>query len=163
MRDILLTSLTILALLAGAFFVGRCTAPDSAPIREEITRVDTLVVRDTITREKPVPTRVYVRDSIYIRDTLRDTVIITLPREVKVYEDSTYRAEVSGYMPSLDRIDIYEQKTIVTEHKTQIVEVKRNARWGIGVQVGYGAYINGGVVKTAPYVGVGVSWNFLTF
>lgn len=162
-RDILLTSLTILALLAGAFFVGRCTAPDSAPIREEITRVDTLVVRDTITREKPVPTRIYVRDNIYIRDTLRDTVIIALPREVKVYEDSTYRAEVSGYQPSLDRIDIYAQERIVTQHNTQIIETKRNARWGVGIQAGYGATYYDGGVHTFPYIGVGLSWNILTF
>ena len=164
MRDILLTVVTVLALIAGAFFVGRCTATEP-PMTGETVRVDTLYRYDTITREMPVFTRVYVRDSIYVtvRDTLHRTDTVWLPREVKVYEDERYRAEISGYQPSLDRIDIYVQEKIITQDKTQIVEVKRNARWGIGIQAGYGAYVNQGMVRTAPYIGVGLSWNILTF
>lgn len=125
------------------------------------TRVDTLLIRDTITRETPVFTRVYVRDTI--RVAVCDTLYIELPREVKVYEDSLYRAEVSGYEPSLDRIDIYQQERVITRDITQVVKVKRNARWGVGVQVGYGIGLHSGAVYAAPYVGVGVSYNILTF
>jgi hypothetical protein len=127
--------------------------------------VDTLYVRDTITRETPVFTRVYVRDSIFVtvRDTLHRTDTVWLPREVKVYEDERYRAEVSGYQPSLDRIDIFVKDRIVTQDKTQVVTVKRNARWGIGLQAGYGATYYDGGVHTFPYIGVGLSWNILTF
>ena len=127
--------------------------------------MDTLYVRDTITRETPVFTRVYVRDSIYVtlRDTLHRTDTVWLPREVKVYEDERYRAEVSGHQPSLDRIDIFVKDRIVTQDKTQIVTVKRNARWGIGLQAGYGATYYAGCVHTFPYIGVGLSWNILTF
>lgn len=124
-------------------------------------RVDTLYIRDTITRETPVFTRVYVRDTI--RVAVCDTLYIELPREVKVYEDSLYRAEVSGYEPSLDRIDIYQQERVITRDITQVVKVKRNARWGVGVQVGYGIGLHSGAVYAAPYVGVGVSYNILTF
>ena len=163
-RDILLTVVTVLALTAGAFFMGRCTAPEP-PMTGETVRVDTLYVRDTITREMPVYTRVYVRDSIYvpIRDTLHRTDTVWLPREVKVYEDERYRAEVSGYQPSLDRIDIFVKDKIVTQDKTQIVTVKRNARWGIGLQAGYGATYYDGGVHAFPYIGVGVSWNLITW
>lgn len=127
--------------------------------------MDTLYIRDTITREMPVFTRVYVRDSIYVtvRDTLHQTDTVWLPREVKIYEDERYRAEVSGYQPSLDRIDIFVKDRIVTQDKTQIVTVKRNARWGIGLQAGYGAILNDGRIQGTPYIGVGVSWNILTF
>ena len=164
MRDILLTVVTILALTAGAFFVGRCTATEP-PMTGETVRVDTLYVRDTITREMPVYTRVYVRDSIYvpIRDTLHRTDTVWLPREVKIYEDERYRAEVSGSQPNLDRIDIFVKDKIVTQDKTQIVTVKRNARWGIGLQAGYGAILNDGRIQGTPYIGVGLSWNILTF
>ena len=113
----------------------------------------------------PVFTRVYVRDSIYVtvRDTLHRTDTVWLPREVKVYEDERYRAEVSGYQPNLDRIDIFVKDRIVTQDKTQVVTVKRNARWGIGLQAGYGATYYDGGIHTFPYIGVGVSWNILTF
>lgn len=157
--------LTVLLLGAGlgGFFLGRTSTMPR--IEGESVRVDTLYVHDTITRETPVFTRVYVRDSIFVtvRDTLHRTDTVWLPREVKVYEDERYRAEVSGYQPSLDRIDIFVKDRIVTQDKTQVVTVKRNARWGIGIQAGYGATYYDGGVHTFPYIGVGLSWNILTF
>lgn len=150
----------LLVLGVVVFFLGRASA-ETCVIGEETTQVDTLYIRDTITREKPSITRVYVRDSIFV--TLRDTVTrqdtVWLPREVKVYEDERYRAEVSGYQPSLDRIDIYVPERVVTK----VVETRKPARWGIGVQVGYGAQIDGGKIRGTPYVGVGISYNILTF
>jgi hypothetical protein len=153
-----------MALGAVLFLLGRCSAK-TPRLQAESVRVDTLYVRDTITRETPVFTRVYVRDSIFVtvRDTLHRTDTVWLPREVKVYEDERYRAEVSGYQPSLDRIDIFVKDRIVTQDKTQVVTVKRNARWGIGIQAGYGATYYDGGVHTFPYIGVGLSWNILTF
>lgn len=164
MSSSLKTALILIALGAVLFLLGRCSAK-TPRLQAESVRVDTLYVRDTITREKPVYTRVYVRDSIYVivRDTLYQTDTVWLSREVKVYEDERYRAEVSGYQPSLDRIDIFVKDRIITQDKTQIVTVKRNARWGIGLQAGYGAILNDGRIQGTPYIGVGVSWNILTF
>lgn len=164
MSSSLKTALILIALGAVLFLLGRCSAK-TPRLQAESGRVDTLYIRDTITRETPVYTRVYVRDSIFVtlRDTLLQTDTVWLPREVKIYEDERYRAEVSGYQPSLDRIDIFVKDMIVTQDKTQIVTVKRNARWGIGLQVGYGATYYAGGVHTFPYIGVGVSWNILTF
>ena len=154
----------ILAISLGvSFFLGRATK--SPRIEQESTRVDTLYRYDTITREMPVYTRVYVRDSIFVtlRDTLLQTDTVWLPREVKIYEDERYRAEVSGYQPSLDRIDIFVPEKIITKDKTQVIQVKRNARWGIGVQVGYGITKQGQFFAPGPYIGIGVSYNLLTF
>lgn len=164
MSSSLKSALILIALGAVLFLLGRCSAK-TPRLQAESVRVDTLYVRDTITREMPVYTRVYVRDSIYVtvRDTLHLTDTVWLPREVKIYEDERYRAEVSGYQPSLDRIDIFVKDRIITQDKTQIVTVKRNARWGVGLQVGYGATYYAGGVHTFPYIGVGVSWNILTF
>lgn len=159
---LILPALLLLLVGVAGFVLGRRSMPRITRVE---TQVDTLVIHDTITRETPVFTRVYVRDSIYVtlRDTLHRTDTVWLPREVKIYEDERYRAEVSGYQPSLDRIDIFVKDRIVTQDKTQVVTVKRNARWGIGLQAGYGATYYDGGVHTVPYIGVGVSWNLITW
>lgn len=143
----------------GIFFAGRYTAkkPDSAQV---VTRVDTLIVRDTITQENPVYiTTTQVRtEYVPVCDTLRirDTLFVPVTIEKRVYEDSLYRAEVSGYSPSLDKIEIYQQKQVVTQF-VQVPEVKRK-RWGIGVQAGYGINANG---SHSPYIGIGLSYNLI--
>lgn len=164
MSSSLKTALILIALGAVLFLLGRCSAK-TPRLQAESVRVDTLYVRDTITRETPVFTRVYVRDSIYVtvRDTLHRTDTVWLPREVKIYEDERYRAEVSGYQPNLDRIDIFVKDRIVTQDKTQIVTVKRNARWGIGLHAGYGVTYHNAQLQTFPYIGIGVSWNLITW
>ena len=149
---------TTVALVFGllCFTLGRRSVRTPSPSPERV-RVDTLVVRDTITRERPVYVRAYVRDSIYIYR--HDTLYVTLPREVKVYEDSNYRAEVSGYEPSLDRIDVYPTTRTITQTVTRTETVKKRTPWGVGVQVGYGKY--GSEFYPGMYVGVGLSYNLL--
>lgn len=157
---LILLGLLLLAVGAAGFVLGRRSMPQITRVE---TQVDTLVIRDTITRETPRFTRVYVRDSIYVivRDTLTVKDTVWLPREVKVYEDERYRAEVSGYQPSLDRIDIYTQDRVVTQEVFKTVTKK--TRWGVGLQAGYGATLTEGRIRGTPYVGVGVSWNFITW
>ena len=146
----------------GVFFVGRNTArkPDSAQV---VPQVDTLLIRDTITQEMPVYiTRTQVRtEYVPVLDTIRihDTLYVPVTIEKRVYEDSLYRAEVSGFMPSLDKIEIYQQRQIVTQF-VPVKEVDRK-RWGIGVQAGYGACLNGSTVVLSPYVGIGLSYSLL--
>lgn len=167
-----MTMTTIKAMMFGAgaalvglllFFVGRWTAPAQV-ITEEVVNTVTRVVRDTVTIKKPVTCYVHTRDSILvpIRDTLhvRDTLYISVPREVKVYEDSRYRAEVSGYQPSLDRIDIYQQTQYIERDVVRTVEGKKRTRWGIGVQLGYGVNI-GSEARVFPYVGVGLQYSLI--
>lgn len=150
--------LLVLGLLC--FTTGRKSVriPENKP---EAPRVDTLVVRDTITREMPVFTRVHVRDTIYITLTERDTTYIALPREVKVYEDSLYRAEISGYEPSLDHIEVYPLTRTVTRTITETQTVRKKTPWGIGVQVGYGITKQGDSFQPGPYVGVGITYSII--
>lgn len=159
---LILPALLLLLVGVAGFVLGRRSMPRITRVE---TQVDTLVIHDTITRETPRYTRVYVRDSIYITvlDTLRQIDTVWLPREVKIYEDERYRAEVSGYQPSLDRIDIYTQDRVITKDVTQIVKVKRTARWGIGVQAGYGFAIRSDTVRGSPYIGIGISYNLITW
>lgn len=154
------------AVLVGGllFFLGRWTAPAPPESVKTVVQTDTLTIRDTIIKVKPVQKTRTVRDSIYVavRDTvtIRDTCYVALPREVKTYQDSRYYAEVSGYQPSLDRIDIYEQKQVVTVDKT--TTVTRKTRWGVGIQVGAGVTISK-QPEWRPYVGVGLSYNLINW
>lgn len=151
------------ALLVAAFLIGRCTAPKYEAEAQVIERVDTMVVRDTIIREKPVfrTEYVFVRDSVRVQ--VHDTVFVSLPRQLRIYQDSLYRAEVSGVDPTLDRIEVYPQTRYVTRTETQTISVTQRRRWGIGVQVGYGITKQGASFYPGPYIGVGVSYNILTF
>lgn len=120
---------------------------------------DTLYVHDTITAYKPTPVNVYVVDTVWYPVPVyggRDTVWAEIPREAKVYEDSTYRAVVSGFRPSLDTISVFRRNVYVvtTEH----VQVPA-PRWGLGVQAGIGAGKDG----LTPYIGVGIQYRLMDF
>ena len=87
-----------------------------------------------------------------LTDTIRigDTVVY---REQAYYEDSLYRAWVSGYRPRLDSLQIFPRtvyRTVTNDIYHTIVPKKK--RWGLGLQVGYG--YPGGF-----YVGGGGSYN----
>ena len=81
---------------------------------------------------------------------------VAIPITQKTYEAETYKAWVSGWHASLDSIEVY-QKTV--ERTITITKTTKPKRWGIGVQVGYGYSIKG----FTPYIGVGISYNLLTF
>jgi hypothetical protein len=86
-----------------------------------------------------------------------DSIAVEIPITQKVYEDSTYKAYVSGFKPSLDSIFVYPSKEV------QTIKIKpKPKRWGIGVQVGYGLTLQP-QPKFAPYIGVGISYNIFNF
>lgn len=150
--------LAALLLLSG-YLLGRKAC--RVPTPEKIVQTDTLRIRDTLFVETPVPVEVRVVDTMLVAVTdtvhLNDTVYLSLSRKTKVYEDSTYRAQVSGYRANLDWVEVYPQTVYVTKN----VITKDISRWGIGLQAGYGAYAAGGQVRLAPYLGVGISYDIL--
>lgn len=156
--------LAIAALLAAAFLLsgyilGRRDCRTMEP--ELIVQTDTIRITDTLLVEKPVPVEIRVVDTmlVSVTDTVTvgDTVYLSLPRETKLYGDSTYTAQVSGYRPELDWVKVYPQKTVVT----RTISVDSRKRWGISLQAGYGAYAAGGQVRLAPYLGIGISYDIL--
>lgn len=153
--------LTLTAVLCMGFLAGWFSRVP-ARVEDFIEKVDTLVVRDTIMRDRPVfVDRYLVRTDtvkLAVHDTtLRvDSVLVDVPIERRIYEeDSLYRAVVSGYRPSLDSLLVYRTTTEITK----FVPVPMKKRWGVGIQAGYGFSRQG----ISPYVGVGISYNLINF
>lgn len=143
----LLVVLLAIACVAAWF---RPHEPLPAEIRTE-TRIQTVVKLDTVLISAPIAVFLtFTNDTIHIGDTV-------VMREQAYYEDSLYRAWVSGYRPKLDSIEVYP-KTIyqtVTNDIYHAVKPKMK-RWGLGLQAGYG--YPGGM-----YVGAGISYNLFVW
>lgn len=157
----------ILALVAFVLsFAAGYKVASSRPV--EVVRDTVEVVRvDTIVVEKPVAVYHRIVDTmrvpVRVCDTImvRDSVYLELPREQAFYQDISYRAWVSGYRPALDSIEVYQKTRIVTITE-KVTEPPR--RWGFGVTAGYGATIGADhSVGLAPFVGVGISYNFVNW
>lgn len=138
----------------GMMLMRSCQKPKE--IVTEIVKTDTLIIAkvDTIRIEKPVPYKVIIRDTIYIRD----TVGVTLVQEVKEYKDSTYYAKISGINAFLEEIRVYPKTTIKYVYQVEKVAEKPK-KWGIGLQVGIGVVNN----QFYPYIGFGVQYSIMRF
>ena len=105
--------------------------------------VDSFVVR-YITKSLPI-----ARDSATTKHLVSDSVKVQIPISQKVYEDTLYRAYVSGYETNLDSITIKQKTTYIT-HTIR----DKESRFRIGLQAGYGLTPKG----MMPYFGVGLSY-----
>lgn len=85
-----------------------------------------------------------------------DSAEVVIPMCQRIYEDSTYRAYVSGYNAQLDSIFVFRRSECIT--KTRILQSPPK-RFSVGLQAGYGYTPKG----FQPYVGIGVSVNLLSF
>lgn len=89
---------------------------------------DSTVIRYQISKLPIIKTE-YETDTIFKTDSIE----VEVPISQKVYEDSTYKAVISGFNTSLDSIYIknkYITKTI-TNTKT------KPTKWGLGATAGY--------------------------
>ena len=155
-RSLVFAVLSLILLCTAFFFWGRNTVkPVTAT--ETVYKTDTVRVKDTVVIDRPTPVKVYVTRFDTIR--VNDTVLVPIPITTKLYEDSTYRAQVSGYNPTLDWVEVYPEKQYVVNTITQTKTEYKTKRWGLGVQVGYGY----GFQRFSPYIGIGVSYNILTW
>lgn len=129
------------------------------PMRDTIFLYDTIVKRVPVPVEmKPIKTmnvRLKLLGSIASDTTAKldsvDSVTVELPITQKVYEDSTYKAYVSGYEANLDSIYLYQP----TRYITITTEPKRS-KWSWGLQGGIGITPKG----IQPYLGIGGQFTF---
>lgn len=136
---------------------------DSTPIKEKL---DTLYIRDTITREKPIYLTKYVDrvQLVPVRDTIRlkDTLFVALERERVEWRDEYAAVYASGIDPSVDSVRHFITEKVITKEVT--IEVPGSQRWkriGWGVTAGPGVFWQPGMDNVTPGLGlvVGVRVN----
>lgn len=142
------------------FLVGhRCTGDEQG--EPPATRVDTLFIRDTfkVTEPKYITRRVVDSVPYPVTDTIRmrDTLFVLLEMQQVTWEDSLARVYASGVNPQVDSVIHFTQEMVITR-EIPVIQVKKT-RWGLGVQAGAGVGKDG----LTPFVGVGVSYNLLSW
>ena len=143
-----LLSIIFIVICIGCFSLGRNSV--------DMPEITTEVRWDTLRIEKPIPYEVEKVRTEYVyvptpADTVVlervDSVLVAVDIERRVYQDSSYRAVVSGAVvgdihPTLDHIDIYSRnETRIVEHKAPM----------------FRPYIRGSVGQELMGIGGGVS------
>ena len=163
-KKILIASAAIIVALVLSFVAGQRDALNRLVLPQE-PKVDTLFIRDTIMSNDPVFVTKTKIDSIPypvpVRDTMWKTDTIWLPKEQVMWEDTLSRVYASGVSVQIDSVLHFRSKEIITKERDVIVKVK--PKWSIGVHAGYGAFAKNGQIATSPYIGVGVSYNILSW
>ena len=133
---------------------------------------DTIVVNDTIVHYLPTP-----KDSVRTKFVTRylpvvshdttlqlveyhDTVEVEVPIMSKHYNSPQYDIWISGYEANLDSAKVYQQTQYITVTK-EITKSVKQKRFGLGINAGYEYDFKD--KKFKPCVGVGISYNIVTF
>ncbi len=158
--DNVMTILCVILLILVGILIGQ-KYRQKMPLEPTEIKVDTLVIRDTIMQYKPIFVDKIKVDSVLIpvKDTIviRDSVYIYMDREKITWRDSLCEVYASGIMTSVDSVRHFQEYKYITI-ETQ-VPVKVKSHWGLGINAGYGVGKGG----LTPYVGVGISYNLLSW
>ena len=130
-QKIALAVLAVLALAMTGYFAYKCgdrrgykRGYEALHPTDTVWRTDTHYVDVPVEvikwKDKEKPVYIAVHDTTMIND----TAYVVMPREFKVYQDSTYMAQVSGVDPSMDWIQVYQKTAYVTNY----VEVDKTPR-----------------------------------
>ncbi len=133
----------------GAWLFGSCGnyTPETTTT---VTVRDTIIVRDTIRAEVPLPRVVEVvrYDTLFVPVTAeKDSAEVILSIEQKEYVTTDYRAVVEGYRPRLVSMELYRQTQIISDNTT--TTRTKNPHWAVTLGVGAGWTPQG----LQPYVG----------
>ena len=163
MKDFLLDMAIVVVVLVIAlpFAVKSCE-----PKVDDVVECDTIYIHDTIRIVEPI----HIKETVVRYDTVffpmykelestsnltsnltsnQDSAKVIVPITQRVYEDSTYKAWVSGYDPRLDslhlyRKDVYYPITIEKKVRSRVVVSAgvyggfgvKGADYGLGISVG---------------------------
>lgn len=145
----------LVCLLLGMIVWMRCNPHDPSTV---YIKGDTVHIRDTVRATIPQPVKETPKriDTVYLpilidtttdRTVESDSISVLIPITSKEYETDDYRAIVSGYKPSLDFMEVYRDKEIIT-----LSPLQKKKHWGLGLQTGYG-------YPSGWYFGIGISCN----
>ena len=147
------------------------------PATDSVIQVGTVVAQLPVIKPKPRPRPAEIDGTIDAdepMDTIdyglpplepsgieaRDSAAVEIPISRYVAErDSLYRVVAEGYAVDFKEITVYPQTVTICN----TLEVRKPTRWGIGVHAGYGVTLNHNTVQLAPYIGVGISYNIITW
>lgn len=133
-------------LLAVAALIG-WMRPQRQQADAVVIRRDTLIVRDTL--RDTIPRALLVRfdhwDTVPFPVTVHDTLYLPLPIERREYRTDDYHAVITGYRPRLELMELFRQTKTVTL-------TPRPRRWGLGLQTGVG-------YPSGWYVGLGLQYD----
>ena len=120
---------------------------------DTVWKTDTFLVDNPVEKIRWKDRLVYVpvTDSVIVHH--HDTTYVALEFEKVEYSDSTYRAEVSGFQPKLDWIEVYPKTAYITN------TVVKTRKWGFGVTAGPGLIWNGSFYGGVGLV-AGLSYTF---
>lgn len=142
------------------FLIGQ-KHPQKLPVEPIKVKVDTLVIHDTTMSYRPIYVDRVKLDSVLVPvvDSVKihDTTFVYLEREKVTWRDSLCEVYASGIMASVDSVRHFQEYKYITI-ETQ-VPVKVKSHWGLGVNAGYGVGKGG----LTPYVGIGISYNLLSW
>lgn len=159
----ILIGVGVIAILLGVFRVGQ-NYPLSSPVEVIKEKVDTLVIRDTLVSYKPISVVKTRTERIFLpADTIRvhDTLMVLLDRDQIQWRDSLCEVYASGIQVGVDSVKHFTQSQVITREET-IPQIKKT-HWGVGVSAGYGASLRGDRVSLNPYIGIGISYNILSW
>ena len=155
---------SVLLILATFFMLGFIIGqkhPQKLPVEPIKVKVDTLVIHDTTMSYRPIYVDRVKLDSVLVPvvDSVKihDTTFVYLEREKVTWRDSLCEVYASGIMASVDSVRHFQEYKYITIEKQVPVKVK--SHWGLGVNAGYGVGKGG----LTPYVGVGISYNLLSW
>ena len=155
---------SVLLILATFFMLGFIIGqkhPQKLPVEPIKVKVDTLVIHDTTMSYRPIYVDRVKLDSVLVPvvDSVKihDTTFVYLEREKVTWRDSLCEVYVSGIMASVDSVRHFQEYKYITIEKQVPVKVK--SHWGLGVNAGYGV----GKCGFTPYIGVGISYNLLSW
>lgn len=152
MKDFLIDMaiVAVVLVIALPFAIKSCE-----PKMEEVVKCDTIYIHDTIRIVEPIHIKeTIVRyDTVYLQtiDTIAkiDSIGVVVPITQKVYEDSLYKAWVSGYNQRLDSLHLYRKEVYYPVMIKQSVKPKvvvsagvyggfgvKGADYGLGISVG---------------------------
>ena len=158
--DKVMTILCVILLILIGILIGQKHRQKS-PLEPPEIKVDSLIVRDTIMQYKPIFVDKIKVDSVLIpvKDTIviRDSVYIYMDREKITWRDSLCEVYASGIMPQVDSVRHFQEYKYITIETQAPVKVK--SHWGLGVNAGYGVGQGG----LTPYIGIGLSYNILSW
>lgn len=133
-------------------------------IVKEVQVIKEKIIRDTIFSEKPVyiNKQIVRTDTVQLYDIKHDSVQVELPYISKEYQDSTYKAWISGFKDvNLDSIEVYQKTKTIQVNNTNYITKYKNRPFSVGIQAGYGYdFMN---KRALPFIGIGVQYNLFSF